>query len=235
MEETLLKGKTLLVVDDETDLRDIVASELEFMGASVFQAENISAAQKILSEQKIDLIVSDIRMPGGTGIDLLDIVKAKNVTTPPVLLITGFADITIEDAFHKGAEALMNKPFMLDDLIKLVARFSAPNDDRYKEKSEVKKTLTPADQGSPLTFGRGGFSLEINAQSRKVDIGEQVGFEFKNGEKTFSGQAVCRWYKTSDTSQKVKIGLEVFSLEGESLEQFKKMPKSDIPYIPAKH
>ena len=50
MEEEVLKGKTLLVVDDETDLRDIVASELEFMGAKVFQAENISNAQKVLAQ-----------------------------------------------------------------------------------------------------------------------------------------------------------------------------------------
>lgn len=236
MEEEVLKGKTLLVVDDETDLRDIVASELEFMGAKVFQAENISNAQKILSQNHIDLIVSDIRMPGGTGIDLLDVVKAKNTDVPPVILITGFADITTEDAFHKGAEALLNKPFKLDDLIKMVVRYTSPFDGRFKEEGSSQKKLVAQLDKSKVQFGRGGLAMEFDTGGKKFDIGELVQFDFNYGNEHYEGNAVCRWLRQLDHgSNKAIIGLEFMNLNPQTLGQFQKINagKTVVPYIPS--
>jgi CheY-like chemotaxis protein len=237
MEESVLKGKTLLVVDDEADLRDIVASELEFMGAKVFQADNIANAQSILDQNAIDLIVSDIRMPGGTGIDLLDSVKARDVNKPPVILITGFADITLEDAFDKGAEAMLNKPFKLDDLIKLVVRYTSDYYERFNQKVEAKRVIPAEDQLSPFTLGRGGLSVEISTHGRKIEMGECLEFDLKHGEGIFRGQGVCRWYRPVDGSSKAVIGLEIFSLEENSLGHFQKFfeNKNLVPYIPQKH
>jgi CheY-like chemotaxis protein len=236
MEEEILKGKNLLVVDDEVDLRDIVASELEFMGAKVFQAENITNAQKILNAEKIDLIVSDIRMPGGTGVDLLNIVKSKNVNVPPVILITGFADITLEDAFDKGAEALLNKPFKLDDLIKLAVRYTSPFEERFKEEVSAQQTIhAEVDEGS-VRFGRGGLALPILVIGRKVDVGEAVNFDFNFDHQQYKGRGICRWQRPMDHgSNKVLMGLEFLNLTNVSLASFLKNleGKSVIPYIPS--
>lgn len=232
MDENVLVGKTLLVVDDETDLRDIVASELEFMGATVFQAENISNAQKILKEHRVDLIVSDIRMPGGTGVDLLDVVKSGNENVPPVILITGFADITTEDAFDKGAEALLNKPFKLDDLIKMVVRYTSPFEERFNEPVSAQKSI----KADVSNFGRGGVSVELEMTGRKFDLGEPVNFNFNFEDQIFEGSAVCRWFKQMDQgTNKAKIGLEFMNLDPQSLTQFKHICQSKkiIPYIPA--
>lgn len=232
MDENVLVGKTLLVVDDETDLRDIVASELEFMGAKVFQAENITTAQKILKENAIDLIVSDIRMPGGTGVDLLDVVKSKNVDVPPVILITGFADITTEDAFDKGAEALINKPFKLDDLIKMVIRYTSPFEKRFQEEVTSQRTITAMVE----KFGRGGASVEVELGGKKVDIGEHLKFKFTFEGKEYEGGGICRWFKQSETgSQKAKVGLEFLNLDSETLAQFQSVcaGKNIVAYIPA--
>lgn len=234
MEDEVLKGKTLLVVDDEVDLRDIVSSELEFMGARVFQAENILAAQQVLNQEKVDLIVSDIRMPGGTGIDLLDYVKGRSVNMPPVILITGFADITTEDAFHKGAEALLNKPFKLDDLIKMVTRYTSPFTERFSEKHhDVLKVIKPKDE---IKIGRGGFSARLDTEGKKFDIGEFVRFDFEYQGKKFSGEAVCRWFKPSDQNiRRAAVGLEFMNLTAETLQSFKKFGEDSklIPYIPS--
>jgi CheY-like chemotaxis protein len=236
MDENTLIGKTLLVVDDETDLRDIVASELEFMGAKVFQAENITTAQSLLSQHKIDLIISDIRMPGGTGIDLLDVVKANDTLAPPVILITGFADITTEDAFDKGAEALMSKPFKLDDLIKMAVRYTSPFNERFNEPVTSQKIIEPLLEKSGVKFGRGGVSVEVDTLGRRFDIGEQVSFDFVYQDHHFSGTGVCRWFKQVDHGpHKAMIGLEFMNLNDQSLASFEQMcaGKKIIPYIPA--
>lgn len=236
MDEDVLKGKTLLVVDDETDLRDIVASELEFMGAKVFQAENISVAQNILNQEPIDLIVSDIRMPGGTGIDLLDIVKAKDENVPPVILITGFADITLEDAFNKGAEALLNKPFKLDDLIKLVVRYTSPFEMRFQEPGEPTKTLKTTLNVNSSHLGRGGLALPVDTEGKKYEIGETLSFDIEIDNQHYTGTGICRWFKPHEQgSNQAVMGLEFLSLTKDTLDQFMShsQGKKIIPYIPS--
>lgn len=235
MEEDVLKSKTILVVDDETDLRDIVASELEFMGAKVFQAENILNAQKILSEEKIDLIISDIRMPGGTGIDLLNIIKARNESAP-VILITGFADITTEDAFDKGAEALMNKPFKLDDLIKMAVRYTSPIEERFHEQLDSDASIKIDLQDTDIQFGRGGVSFVLDTKDKRINVGEVVKFDLNFHNQTFSGQGVCRWLRANEHgSGKALMGLEFVNLDDKTFNNFGQMftGKKVIPYIPA--
>jgi DNA-binding NtrC family response regulator len=119
MSDVLLQNKTLLIVDDEPDLRGILSSELEYLGAKVYQAENVTAAKLIIDQHHIDLVISDIRMPGETGIDLLNYIKSKSSDAPPVILITGFADITNQSAIEQGAAALLSKPFLLEDLFQM--------------------------------------------------------------------------------------------------------------------
>jgi CheY-like chemotaxis protein len=249
MDDQVLAGKTLLVVDDEVDLRDIVASELEFMGAKVFQAQNITIAQKILLDHKIDLVISDIRMPGGTGIDLLDAIKTRNTHTPPIILITGFADITAEDAFSKGAEALMNKPFKLDDLIKMAIRYTSPLENRLSEEaapaskkidrafsSDIDKDI----KSHEYALGRGGLSVVIDYSGKRYEIGETVHFNFTFNDRTLTGMAICRWFKHVDQAHhKLAVGLEFTKLTDQTLEFFLKFSKeyslvSFIPSLPSK-
>jgi CheY-like chemotaxis protein len=233
MDEDILKGKTLLVVDDESDLRDIVASELEFLGAEVHQAENIVAAQKLINQHHIDLIISDIRMPGGTGIDLLNIVKAKNESAP-MILITGFADITTEDAFDKGAEALVNKPFKLDDLIKLVVRYTSPISERFKEIVPAEKVIHPSPDD--VHFGRGGLAIAVDTKGKRIDVGEAVKFDFNYNDHKFAGEGICRWLRVPEQGTgKAIMGLEFMKLDDQSLKNFDMMVagKKVVPYIPS--
>lgn len=239
MSELDLKGNSFLVVDDETDLRDIIASELEFMGGKSFQAENIISAQKIISAHKIDLIISDIRMPGGTGIDLLKIVKAHDPFSPSVMLITGFADVTMEDALDMGAETLISKPFKLDDLIRLAGKFSLPWENRFKEKVSSSKGLQ---YKSPLTLkqkieakdcliGRGGMALKLETTAIKRELGEPYQFEFEFKDVKWEGVGMNRWFKGHD---RPCLGIEFLSLTDSTLALFQQLVKDHRPvsYIP---
>src|SRR5262245_62156289 len=85
----------VLVVDDEPDLREMVSFEFELKGHQVHSAENGSAAFDVFQKNPIDIVITDVRMPGGDGPELLDKVKSKNPAVP-VIFITGFSDITLE-------------------------------------------------------------------------------------------------------------------------------------------
>ena len=231
MEESLFNSKSILIVDDETDLRDILAGEFIHMGAHVFQAGNITSARNILEKQNIDLVVSDIRMPGGTGIDLLNIIRSKNVFSPPVILITGFADITLEDAFDKGAEALVSKPFNLDDLIGIVLKFLAPIEDRLTEVSEGIKKIQPEE----VSFGRGGVTVTARMGDNSVLVGEMISFDFIHDGLSFIGNGICRWIKTKNESGLIMMGIEITYLESSSMNHFLKVTenRSVVSFIPS--
>jgi CheY-like chemotaxis protein len=233
MNEEILKGKTLLVVDDEADLRDILASELEFMGAKVFQAENVLSAQRLLSQHHVDLIVSDIRMPGGSGIDLLEYVKSRDVNSP-LILITGFADITAEYAFNKGAEAIIHKPFKLDDMIKLVIHYTAPFEKRFTVDLPAQKLIQALDE--TVHLGRGGLSLPVDTLGKRIDVGDSVEFEVNVGHHRFTGRGICRWLRPGlGGKNKSHVGVEFMNLDGKSrsyLEEFFQ-ENPTVAYIPA--
>lgn len=241
-----MNGKSILVVDDELDLREIIASEFEFQGASVFQAENVSMAIKVLEENKIDLVISDIRMPGATGIDLLDMMKTKNISIPPIVLITGFADITLEDAFNRGAEALINKPFKLDDLVDTSFRLLLSPSERWgKEINESEEKLSLNFNGKfsevvrkgDLLVGRGGMSVHFGGVRERIDINDRVQFDFKFQDMIVSGVGVCRWVRgnDSDGQSSTYLGLEFFYLQKPSLDVVSDHIGKDktLPFIPA--
>lgn len=243
MEELMLKDKTLLVVDDEADLREIVSSELEYMGARVFQAENVAAAKVLIESEAFDLVVSDIRMPGGTGIDLLNYIKAKSINVPPIILITGFADISAEAAFNQGAEALLSKPFKLEELIDVATKLTGPADQRFqlndvknykKLHSKFDDSLSSLISRHECAIGRGGITLVAETLNTKWDVGEAISFHFTFLDTTLSGTAVCRWWKPSSDHQKATFGLEFIQLSDDSFEFLQNYwsNKAIIPFIP---
>lgn len=114
----MLEGKRILVVDDEPDLREITAFEFEHKGAKVFTADGGYEAMELLKKESYDLVVSDVRMPEGTGEELLDsMAESKILTKTPIILVTGFADITREEALERGALELFFKPVKWANLL----------------------------------------------------------------------------------------------------------------------
>jgi DNA-binding NtrC family response regulator len=116
----LLNGFRILVVDDEPDLRDVISSRFELEGSEVMLAENGNNALDIMRSNEFDAVVSDVRMPSGTGMELLDKMNEllkDSARRPHVILITGFSDLKSEDAIARGATALLVKPFDLDEMI----------------------------------------------------------------------------------------------------------------------
>lgn len=121
-----MTGLTLLVVDDEPDLRELLKDEFEMQGSRVLEAESGEAALSQLRKHRVDAVISDVRMPGGSGMELLrrfvrELPTLPNAGKMPVfILLTGFADVEDAEARALGASALIQKPFDLKALREIV-------------------------------------------------------------------------------------------------------------------
>jgi CheY-like chemotaxis protein len=123
-------GRRVLLVEDDDEMRRLLRSVLQADGYEVVEATTGTDGVIIIYDswggargggQPLDLIVSDIRMPGWTGLELLDMVRRTHLGVP-VMLITAFgAPETHEEAKRLGARAVLDKPFDLADFRATVA------------------------------------------------------------------------------------------------------------------
>ncbi len=112
----ILIGITILVVEDERDLRDVIMECLEFRGATVVGVENGLLAFELLKKSYFDVVLSDVRMPGGDGIELIKNINQSLSPKPKVFLYTGYADITEQEAKLLGAIRIFPKPFDMKEM-----------------------------------------------------------------------------------------------------------------------
>jgi len=115
-------NKKILVVDDEIGIRESLQKILEKEGYSVVTASNGEEAFKIIRKGDIDILVTDIRMAGMDGVELLKVSKSVSPFTE-VIMITGYASVdTAVDSMKQGAYDYITKPFKKADILKAVHR-----------------------------------------------------------------------------------------------------------------
>ncbi|SHH24848.1 response regulator transcription factor [Desulfosporosinus lacus] len=111
----------ILVVEDNENLRMLMKTRLEQAGYKVLQAQNGQEALKILEDQHVDLIISDIMMPLMDGFELIESLREANYSMP-ILMVTakeGFEDK--EKGFRLGTDDYMVKPIDMNEMILRVA------------------------------------------------------------------------------------------------------------------
>jgi len=114
--------RVVLVVDDEAAQRTVLAGFLRKRGMEVVAAGSVDEAIQVASTRTIDLVLTDLRMPGRDGLSLLDSLRAINPEVP-VILMTAFGTVaSAVDAMKRGAADFLTKPIDLDELEVLVAR-----------------------------------------------------------------------------------------------------------------
>lgn len=115
------KKLTVLVVEDDEFLREIVAMNLSKRGFQVFSAGEGQEALKLVKENpSIELVISDIQMPGGDGMELLKWIQELRSNQPKVVLMTGYSDVTKREALEAGATSIISKPFQTEALLNLI-------------------------------------------------------------------------------------------------------------------
>jgi two-component system nitrogen regulation response regulator GlnG len=113
----------ILVADDEASIRFVLRDALESAGHEVVEAADGNAARTALAGQHFDLALLDIRMPGPSGLELLDELRSRGGEAPPVVIMT--AQNTFEnavEAMKRGAFDYLTKPFELSHVEALVEK-----------------------------------------------------------------------------------------------------------------
>ena len=115
----------ILVVDDDEGVRENLAELFEVVGYSVLTAGNAVEAMEKLSAHEVDLLLTDYRMPGPNGVELIESARRTKPGMRAVLM-TAFGDSFTEiDSVRRGAIGYLNKPFEADEITGLVARILA--------------------------------------------------------------------------------------------------------------
>ncbi len=108
--------REVLVVEDETRLREMFAHAIADMGFNTFNARSAEAAMKVLEQQPIDIVVLDLNLPGIPGIDLFESIY-RRWPTVQVIILTGFGDLdTARQAIRLNVSDFLTKPCPLGDL-----------------------------------------------------------------------------------------------------------------------
>jgi len=149
----------ILVVDDERSMRELLAIVLRREGYEVLLAENGRAAIALLEREPVDLLISDIKMPDLSGVDVLR--AAKQIDQDILgIMITAFASTeTAVEAMRLGACDYLSKPFDID-LLKMKVREKIENRQLKQENVLLKRTLGLSHQFSNI-IGRSEAMLDV--------------------------------------------------------------------------
>lgn len=148
--------KTILIVDDETPIRDMLRVALEMADYTCLEADNAQLAHSLAVDKKPDLILLDWMLPGTSGIELARRLKRNEVTAEiPIIMLTakGEEDNKVQ-GLEVGADDYITKPFSPRELVA-----------RLKAVLRRTESLTP---NAPIQVG----GLCLDPSSHRVTIGE---------------------------------------------------------------
>jgi two-component system phosphate regulon response regulator PhoB len=154
----IMQIQTILIVDDEAPIRDMITMALESEGFRCIQAANVQEGHIAVIDKKPDLVLLDWMMPGSSGIDLVKRLRKDDVTANlPIIMLTAK---TLEDnkiqGLDAGADDYITKPFSPRELISRV--------------KAILRRLGNQTQQGPISF----LELVFDAQTHRVAIADKT-------------------------------------------------------------
>lgn len=208
---------TVLVVDDEPELREIFAIWLNREGYEVVTAANGADALTRLNSNAIDVLISDIRMPIMDGIALVRRMFELERILPAIIFVSGFGDMNVRELYAMGVEAMLTKPLMPKDLLHALSASLCERERLWLTPTEgpVSDVLTvtyahleEAIAQGEFGIGRGGVCVRSHRaflENTLVDLA----IEFVADGLALRGQGFVRWSSLKDQ----RIGVEFIYLD----------------------
>ncbi len=210
---------TLLIVDDEPVLREIMAEWFKREGYRALTAENGLAALEMLAAHHVDVIISDIRMPVMDGMAMIRKIKASaGIYMPKIIFVSGFSDISPREAYDFGIEAMIEKPFERHELLTALHRALADRDELWSQPVQGEcdailsvsfPSLAKAFEDGSIAFGRGGFCMHSYFARKEPQV--RLALDFAADRKKIAGHGIIRWSSATEE----QMGVEITHLEEE--------------------
>lgn len=110
--------ESILIVDDDVNLCTVLSEELKAVGYETSYLTDGEEVAKVLQNQKVDLLLLDLKMPGTDGFQLLQKINIHRNSHPKIIVLTAYADVksAIESA-RLGATDFISKPYDFDELL----------------------------------------------------------------------------------------------------------------------
>jgi phosphate regulon transcriptional regulator PhoB len=161
----LLMPKKILVVDDEKDIVDLIAYNLEKEGFATMRAYDGEDALEMVKSQKPDLVVLDLMLPGIRGLEVCKFIRRNQETEAlPVIMLTAKGDhVDRIIGFELGADDYITKPFNVRELIARVRAVLR----RAEVRPDAEKTETFTYRGLHIDYR----SYEVSMNGERVDLG----------------------------------------------------------------
>jgi CheY-like chemotaxis protein len=225
------KVHTILIVDDESILRDILAvwlSRLE--SVRVLTAEDGLAALEVLNTEPIDLVATDLRMPRMDGVSLVREL-AKRPALQRIVVSSAQAQMDERELYALGVEAFMAKPLDEDTFFGTITRALMPREElwRVEQPDQPRQAIrrVASLQSDEVCLGWGGFCARYEGRPPAGEIQFDCTLP---GKQVLRGSGLVRW---SDRKEHL-VGVEFTYLEEASWEQAvteiaRRKPRSFIP------
>ncbi len=233
---------SILVVDDEEDIRDLIQEQFENFGFNVDVASGGNEGWEMFNKHQYDVVITDIRMPEGTGPELLKKIKNANVHKPKLFFISGHFDFSLAEIYELGADGLFPKPFRATVLRESIKKATLPAAQKWVQKKlyHISQNFNESlnDDKSNIKLGRGGFYLQIDdgdIPEEDDEVSFDLNFGGEIGEVKGDGKVVwVRNGKIKNENLYRGIGVEIHWLDKSCVEKVKSYldGSSLLPYIP---
>ena len=117
-----LKGKNVLIVEDEEDIREILYDDLTFFGATVECVENGSKGFDLLKTKPFDVVITDVLMANGDGMELLKNIKEKLTIKSKLFICSGCNNLIKKEVESLGVIEIFEKPFNVHKMIESIVK-----------------------------------------------------------------------------------------------------------------
>lgn len=234
----------ILVVDDEPLILETIGSLFERFQFQVSISHSGNEAWNLVEKNNYNLILTDVRMPDGDGIELTKKVKARNENRTSVLFMSGFSDVLNEEIYHIGAEGKFTKPFDTNAVREAIQKCLLAPEAKWAQKPPTgprlvtieKKGLSISELESQkaVLFGRGGFFISHAYVPPARGSNILFSIEILNPKPaTFRGAGIVRWIQTMGKNLTPGLGVEITSMSEPEAKLYHQLFGNMIPFIPS--
>jgi DNA-binding NtrC family response regulator len=210
-----LSSARILVVDDDQHLRETLSMLVRRLGHDITSAASVTEARALLDSSDFDLVISDLRMDDGTGVDLLRHARQAGETVPFIIL-TAYATVeSAVDAMKEGAFDYLQKPFDKADVQLRIERALAERLHRI-EHDYLRETASLNPEGGEIIGVSGSFRAILDMVHRVAQSDASVLITGETG--TGKGLIARAIHNASERAERLLVPLNLSALPEELVE-----------------